>query len=111
MGLRYLQAEENLALHLQAFIKEGLKVASPFSLLGQAACLLAHPGLGLHQLIPKLPVAGMGIRCLVTLQPALILALSDKRPQVILAGQAGSQSEGQQGDGRGKAGASNGLCL
>ena len=78
--LAYLQAEEDLALHLQAFIKEGLKVAPPVSLLGQAACLLAQLGLSLHQLIPKLPVAGMSVCCLVTLQPALILAPSAERP-------------------------------
>ena len=77
-GLSYLQAQEDLALHLQAFIKEGFKVAPPVSLLGQTACLLAQLGLRLHQLIPKLPVAGVSVCCLVTLQPAVSLAPSDK---------------------------------
>lgn len=73
MGASYLQAEEDLALHLQSFIQEGLKVASPVSLLGQAACVLAQAGLSFHQLISQLPVAGMGMCCLVPLQPALLL--------------------------------------
>lgn len=48
-------------------------MASPVSLLGQAACVLAQAGLSFHQLIPQLPVAGMGMCCLVPLQPALLL--------------------------------------
>lgn len=66
----YLQAKENLALHLEALIQKGLQVASPLTLFVQAARLLAQLGLRLHQLIPNLPVAGVGMRCLITLQPA-----------------------------------------
>ena len=69
--ISYLQAKEDLALHLEAFIQEGLQVAPPVSLLAQPACLLAQLGLSLHQLIPNLPVARVGMRCLITLQPAL----------------------------------------
>ena len=113
--LPYLQAQEDLALHLQAFIKEGLKVAPPVSLFGQAACLLAQLGLSLHQLIPKLPVAGMSVCCLVTLQPAIILgSISQKAVGDIWEAKRGGGRGGgwvQQGTGRDKAGGANGLRL
>lgn len=67
----YLQAKEDLALYLKAFVQEGFQVAPPLSLLAQAACLLAQLSLSLHQLTPNLPAAGVGMRCLITLQPAL----------------------------------------
>lgn len=66
-----LQAKEDLALHLQAFIQKGLQVAAPLNLLAQAGCLLAHLGLSLHQLLPNLPVARVGMRCLIPLKPVL----------------------------------------
>ncbi len=46
-------------------------MATPLPLLGKAGSLLPHLSLSLHQLIPNLPVAGMGLRCLITLQPAM----------------------------------------
>ena len=103
MGPSYLQAEEDLALHLQSFIKEGLKVASPVSLLGQAACVLAEAGLSFHQLIPQLPVAGMGMCCLVPLQPALLLLHQTK----MICGRLGEAR--WRADWRGEAGKGRGL--
>lgn len=58
-----------MALDLQALVQEGLQVAPPLPLFTQLGPLLSQLGLSPNQLIPNLPMAGMSMCRLITLQP------------------------------------------